>query len=289
MTNWKSAREAARRTVAWPSDATIAMSIGVALEAFDNQSHVALQAQKGTRDAFSLSYGEYGVRTGVWRLLDLFDEYGVHASFSISGKIAADWPQVVAAIADAGHDVVGHGWVNDRFMNEAGEEGERRTVADTLDAIQAASGVRPTGWASPANSSTDKTPDIMLDAGITWLGDDASDDVPFLQDVGDRVIAVLPKANMAANDFVHWIMPNNGTEVFFQGFRDQFDTCYAEGLAGFPSWTDIVLHCHMAGRPSFIPTLRRTLEHAKAHENVWWCTKQSMADWVLSNPEGFQR
>lgn len=287
MESRKSAREAARRRVEWPGDATIAMSIGVALEAFENQSQVRLAGKPGVKDAFSLSYGEYGVRTGAWRLLDVFDEYGVKASFSISGKLAVDWPEVIKAVADAGHDLIGHGWVNDVFLNEAGEEGERKIINDTLDAIEKASGIRPNGWASPANSSSDKTTDIMLDAGIIWSGDDASDDVPFVQSVGERRIAVLPKANMAANDLIHWILPTNSTSVFVEGFTDSFDTLYAEGKRGFPSWTDMVLHCHMAGRPNFIPALRKCLDHVKAHDNVWWTTKQGLAEWTLQ--KGFTR
>lgn len=285
--DWRALRDRHLPRVAWPRGATIAMTVGIALEAFENQSQLRLTGTPGTKDRFSLSYGEYGVRTGVWRLLDLLDEYRVPGTFSVSGKLAADRPDVVRAVAAAGHALVGHGWVNDRFMTDDDEATERGIITRTLDAIEAASGVRPVGWASPANSGSEHSSAYLLDAGITWSGDDASVGLPFVEDVGGRPLTVLPKVNMAANDLVHWILPTNSPSVFADGFRDMFDTLYAEGRAGRPQWADMVLHCHMAGRPEFVPTLRRVLQHVRGHDGVWWATKDEVAAWALQ--EGFSR
>lgn len=279
--------DGAWRTIAWPGGEAVAMTIGVALEAWDRQSQVGLAARPGEVDEFSLSYGEYGVRVGVWRLLELFDELGVKVNFSVSGLIAQRHPDLMALIAAQGHDLVGHGWVNDRYMAHGSVEEERAIIRDTLDAVAGATGARPTGWSSPASSRSDRTNEILLDEGIVWSGDDASDDVPFVIDVGGRPLVVLPKANMAANDFIHWVMSHNAPSVFAEQFVDTFDTVHAEGLRGRPGWADIVLHCHMAGRPTFIPTIRRVVEHARAHEHVWWTTKSAMADWALA--QGMRR
>src|SRR5262249_51417285 len=127
-----------RRAVRWPDDATIAMTVGVALEAFERHSQVRTEGRGGELDLFSLSYAEYGVRVGVWRLLELFAEEEVTASFSISGKVAADHPQTIRAVADAGHDLIGHGWVNDRLNADASEAEERESIRRTLDAIEQA-------------------------------------------------------------------------------------------------------------------------------------------------------
>lgn len=278
---WKKQRDLNWRKVAWPQRQAVALTIGVALESFDNQSQLRLAGQPGKRDAFSLSYGEYGVRVGVWRLLELFDEYGVRASFSVSGRLAQQWPDTLAAVADAGHDLVGHGWVNDLFLSEADAGAEREMIVRTLDAIERATGRRPLGWASPANSSSDRTKQTLVDLGVTWSGDDAGDDVPYVERVGDGRLAVLPKANLASNDLIHWVLPSNGPQVFRDGFLDTLATGHAEGTAGRPQWTDMVLHCHMAGRPAFIPTLRACLDRAREYESVWWTSKDALAAWTL--------
>ncbi|MFI6299977.1 polysaccharide deacetylase family protein [Nonomuraea sp. NPDC050790] len=284
---WRDTLSRSRRTVHWPQGQYAAATIGVALEAFENQSQLRLAGRPGQRDSFSLSYGEYGVRVGVWRLLELFDDLAVKASFSVSGRLARDWPDVVKAVADAGHDLVGHGWVNDVFLNEADAGAERDIIVRTLDAIEKAAGTRPTGWASPANSSTERTKQIMVDSGLTWSGDDASDDLPYVEPVGDGRLAVLPKTNLSANDLIHWILPTNSPQVFAEGFADTLAVAWAEGEAGRPQWADMVLHCHMAGRPAFLPTLRRCLLEARRRERVWWTTKDTLAAWTLEN--GFAR
>ncbi|HEY4094791.1 MAG TPA: polysaccharide deacetylase family protein [Baekduia sp.] len=270
-----------RRAVRWPQDETIAMTIGVALEAFDLHSQVRTEGKVGELDLFSLSYAEYGRRVGVWRLLEVLAEEEVRASFSISGRLAAEHPETVRAVADAGHDLVAHGWVNDRLMATASEEEERTMIRDTIAAIEAAGGRRPTGWASPGNMSSARTLGLLLDEGITWTGDDASDDVPFVEEVAGRTMAVLPKANMDANDILQWILPKNAPSVFGESFFAMFDTLYAEGVRGRPAWADMVLHCHMAGRPAFIPTLRSVLRHVRDHDRVWWTTKSELAAWAL--------
>jgi peptidoglycan/xylan/chitin deacetylase (PgdA/CDA1 family) len=275
------------RTVRWPQGEAVAMTVGVALEAFDLHSQVRTEGKPGELDLFSLSYAEYGTRVGVWRLLEAFAEAGVRASFSISGRVAADRPDVVAAVADAGHDLVAHGWVNDRIMNRLTEPEERDLIARTLDAIEAAGGRRPTGWASPGNLSSERTLALLQEHGVTWTADDASDDVPFVEHVNGTPMAVLPKANIDANDLLQWVVPHNAPSVFADNFLATFDTLHAEGAGGRPAWADIVLHCHMAGRPTFLPTLKAVLAHVRAADGVWWTTKSELAAWTLE--QGFTR
>ena len=76
------------RQWSWPDNAKIACSIGIPFEAFEKQSQVNFVAAKGVLDRFSLSYGDYGWKAGIWRLL-ILDEYGLKASVSANG-LAAD-------------------------------------------------------------------------------------------------------------------------------------------------------------------------------------------------------
>jgi peptidoglycan/xylan/chitin deacetylase (PgdA/CDA1 family) len=279
--SWKTLADAQWRRVHWPTGERAAVTVTVALEAFALQSQLRLAGPAGKRDAFSLSYGEYGVRVGVWRLLELFDELGVKVAFAVSGQLALEWPETVRALVDAGHDIVAHGWVNDSFLNASDETEEANTIARTLSAIEAAAGQWPTGWASPANSSSERTKQLLVDLGVTWSGDDASDDLPFVESVGSQRLAILPKVNLASNDLMHWTLPTNGPDVFATGFKDSLDTGRREGRSGRPHWTGMVLHCHIAGRPAFLPTLRECLESALRFDDVWWATENELAAWTL--------
>jgi peptidoglycan/xylan/chitin deacetylase (PgdA/CDA1 family) len=48
------------------------------------------------------------------QLLDLFDQYGVRATFFLVGDRVARWPELAERIAAAGHAIGSHGWAHRR-------------------------------------------------------------------------------------------------------------------------------------------------------------------------------
>ena len=86
-----------RKPISWPGQARICLSVAIPFESFQN----ACTYRHGPGgpitkpDYFSLSYAEYGLKTGVWRLLDLMEAEKLKASFSMSGRAAG---QLVRAI-----------------------------------------------------------------------------------------------------------------------------------------------------------------------------------------------
>ena len=53
--------------------------------------------------------GEYVLNQGMPRLLDLYDKYGVKATFFFTGHIAKLYPDVVRKAYERGHEVGSHG------------------------------------------------------------------------------------------------------------------------------------------------------------------------------------
>jgi peptidoglycan/xylan/chitin deacetylase (PgdA/CDA1 family) len=272
------------RRVQWPNGSRLCVTVGVAFEDFERQSQYHQErVGPGQIDRFSLSYGDYGHRVGVWRLLDLLDELQVPASFSCSGLAAQRHPEVVRAVVTAGHSTVGHGWANDRLLAAFHDEDEEREeIVRTLESIGDAGGARPEGWISPGNMGSERTLGLLAGEGLRWCGDDASDDLPFVEEVRGRPFAMLPKANLAANDLVQWVLPQNPASVFGDSLLDAAETLDAEASSDSGQWIDMVLHCHMAGRPAFIPTLRRVLTRLRQFDGVWWASKDELARAALA-------
>ena len=71
----------------------------------ESPSPVAL----GERDLANESFFEYGSRVGVWRILDMFDEYGVDATIYACALALERNPEVGREIVRRGHEVMGHG------------------------------------------------------------------------------------------------------------------------------------------------------------------------------------
>lgn len=267
----------------WPNDAKIAVSVNMAFEAFIRASQVTLEKTSNKVDHFSISYADYGAKAGVWRILDLLDEFGIKASVSTNGLAAERFPEIVKIISDAGHEINGHAWANDQIMRDDDAEGELAEIRRCTEVLEKAAGIRPVGWTSPGSAGSANTLSFLKQEGYLWNGDDASDDLPFLRDTASGPMVIMPRTNIFHNDYVMWVGAKNPPGVIWDGFRDTFDELYSEGLRGSPKWTELTIHFHMAGRPTIIPTLRKCFAYAKQHQDVWFARKRDIAEWALQN------
>jgi peptidoglycan/xylan/chitin deacetylase (PgdA/CDA1 family) len=90
-------------------------------------------------------------------LLKLLDQAGVKASFFLNGQRAESHPDLVAAIAEAGHDVLNHGHTH-RRLDEGGtdpirEMGDAETILERHRPTGTPNWIRlpfGTGWTDPA-------------------------------------------------------------------------------------------------------------------------------------------
>ena len=69
---------------------------------------------------------------------------------------------------------------------------------------------------------------------------------------------------------------NNG-EQFYQYLKDAFDVLYAEGDTA-PKMLSIGMHCRILGKPGRFKALQRFLDYIQAHERVWICRRNDIAE-----------
>jgi peptidoglycan/xylan/chitin deacetylase (PgdA/CDA1 family) len=272
----------------WPNGEKIAMSVGLAFEAFNHHSQFntlgsAARAGAGKPNALSLSYADYGWKAGVWRILDLMERFGLKGNMSVSGQAAERHPHVVAAAARAGHEINGHGWVNDAHAGDDDIEAERDEIRRCTAVLTQACGVAPVGWTGPGSTGSKNTLPLLKACGYLWNGDDASDDLPFVRDTDHGPMVIMPRTNSPHNDLTMWLLPRNPPGIIWEGFKNTFDQLYAEGEAGAPKWIEITLHCHIAGRPTLQPVIRQCFEYAKRHDGVWFACRRDIAEWTLKH------
>ena len=136
--------------IKWPNNAKIAVSFFVAFEAFEKSSQY--RRSEGKPDYASLAYGEYGGKAGIWRIMDALGRNGVKGTIDTNGRIAEDFPDALKELHAGGHEIVGHGWVNDTALSSLDAASERALIKRTLDAIASVTGKRPVGWVSPGPS-----------------------------------------------------------------------------------------------------------------------------------------
>ena len=89
-------------------------------------------------------------------ILDLLDRHDVRATFFIVGEVAEEYPDLIAELRDAGHEIASHGHTHTPLFDLTPEELAGELTA-SASAIERASGVEPVGFRAPNFSITPRT------------------------------------------------------------------------------------------------------------------------------------
>ena len=281
----------------WPNGAKIAISLVLNYEegGENNILHGDAQSEAflsdiagaapwpGQRHWNMESLYDYGARAGFWRLHRLFTERNLPVTiYGVTTALARN-PEQVAAMKSAGWEIASHGlkWVDHRDMDEATE---RAQIAESFRLHEEVTGQPPRGWYTGRCSMNT----VRLTAETTrldWISDTYDDDLPYWMETGDRDQLVIPYT-LEANDMRFATAPGYiEGEQFFTYLRDTFDTLYAEGQDGRAKMFSIGLHCRLIGRPGKIAGLKRFLDHAAAHDGVWFARRIDIAQhWAATHP-----
>lgn len=113
---------------------------------------------------------ESRVERNTFRVLDLLDEADVKCTCFVLGWIAERYPELVKAIAERGHELAAHGHRH-LLIYESSRDAFERDLVESLDAIEAAAGVRPVGFRAPGFSILNDTLwalDVMAERGLLY-------------------------------------------------------------------------------------------------------------------------
>jgi len=240
------------------------------------------QSLPGQRHMSMESLFEYGSRAGVWRILRLFEEFGLPLTVFAVAQALQKNPDLAKSLVASGHEVSGHGYKWIDYQNIP-ESVEREHIAKTIEIIRSLCGERPLGWYTGRTSpNTNRL--ITEEGGFLYSADDYSDDLPFWSDVYTKPQLVVPYT-LDAND-MRFASPQGFShgDHFFSYLKDSFDTLYEEGKTS-PKMMSVGLHCRIIGRPGRTASLRRFLEYVQSHDHVWVCRRIDIArHWQSTHP-----
>jgi polysaccharide deacetylase family protein (PEP-CTERM system associated) len=113
---------------------------------------------------------ESRVRRNTQRLLDLFDEHAVRATFFVLGWVAEREPALVRRIAEAGHEVACHSHEH-RLVYDLTRPQFRDDVRRAKATIEQAAGVPVFGYRAPSYSITPRSLwalDVLIEEGFVY-------------------------------------------------------------------------------------------------------------------------
>jgi peptidoglycan/xylan/chitin deacetylase (PgdA/CDA1 family) len=267
----------------WPNGARIAVAVCVLFEAWSDEAWPAGQAQRasvrpGVRDNQAISWGEYGGRSGVWRLIRILDECRVPATFACSARCAELYRDAIERMVRSGHDIAAHGYTQEELLAHLAPEQERNVIRRAFELLDAASGAPARGWLTPALAWTEHTDRFLAERGVLWRGDANYTDLPVRVETPAGPIAHIPHSDYADYRAL-WLSP----QQFFDTYKSTFDYLYRREPM---SLLVVTLHCHFGGRPLMAAMLDRLLRDFARFPDVWFARHRELADWALAHPRG---
>ena len=112
--------------------------------------------------------GEYVLNQGMPRLLDLYDKYGVKATFFYTGHIAQLFPDVVRMAHERGHEVGSHGLTHEvsKAFDVLSPEEQLSHLKQSKQILEDIIGEEVVSFRAPAARVDKKFPLIMKEAGF---------------------------------------------------------------------------------------------------------------------------
>jgi peptidoglycan/xylan/chitin deacetylase (PgdA/CDA1 family) len=279
---------AGRKTYDWPNGKRLAVYLGFNLEHFAFGEGLGAELAPGgpPPDILNFAWRDYGNRVGAWRMLDLFERLRMPASVLVNSAMYDYAPQLVAACRARGDEILGHGRTNSERQSILDEAAERALIAEATARIAKEEGKAPKGWLGPWIAESKVTPDLLAEAGYTYVLDWCMDDQPiWLRVRGGKRILALPY-QQEVNDIPAIAARKVDGEAFADMIVDTFDEMLEQSAAG-PLVLGIALHTYLVGQPHRLRHLRRALAHINAHrERIWMTTAGAIAAHCIALPPG---
>ncbi|MBV8534769.1 MAG: polysaccharide deacetylase family protein [Alphaproteobacteria bacterium] len=266
-----------RPKVTWPNGARVAFYIGLNIEHFEVDKP-ATSIFSGTAslvpDPLNFGWRDYGVRVGIWRMIESMDKYKVPASVLLNSDVCRHYPQIIEAGKARQWAWLAHGKNNSTFQTGMTPEVERAYLAEVVGTIHRATGAAIKGWLGPALTETFETPKILKELGLTYVLDWCADDQPFPLNVPGMMSVPY---SIELNDITMFVAKTMSGEEFTRVVIDQFDQLYQESATSGRVLA-LCLHPFVIGQPYRTKYLERALDYITKHEGVWVTTSDAIAD-----------
>lgn len=259
---------------AWPAGIRCAVFVSVNFDAevFD------LKSTTEDRLYGRFSYGRYGVRAGLPRLLKLLERRGIAATAFVTASDAIRHPDAVRTLHDAGHEIASRG--SDLTPLPTLGERERDALLHGRDALARITGQAPGGFRAAGGEFGPQSLALLADLGFTYDSSFQDDDRPYLiAPTASTRLAELPTVS-ALDDSLPFSARHTHARVM-KIWREEFDALYREGCL-------VPLTLHLRGdigstRAARIAALEGLLSHIADQPGVRFLTGAQIAATTLAS------
>jgi peptidoglycan/xylan/chitin deacetylase (PgdA/CDA1 family) len=259
----------------------------------------------GEDSPLDISRGMFSGEVGSPRLVELFRRFGIRTTWFIPGHSVETFPEEMAMVADAGHEIGVHGYSHENPIAMTAEQ-EEAVMDRCISLIEEKFGQKPRGYVAPWWEFSPITNELLLKKGFKYDHSLMHHDFqPHYVRVGDRWTKIdyskkaeawmKPLERGQETDLIEipasWYLDDLPPMMFIkaapnshgftsprdleQMWRDQFDWVYRE--YDYAVFT-MTIHPDVSGRPQVLMMHERLFAHMSAHPGVRFLTFEEIAD-----------
>ena len=258
----------------WPEGARCAVFVSVNFdaEAYD------LMSTTESRLFGRFSYGRYGVRAGLPRLLRFFERRAIRATVFATSSDALRHPDAIRAFAGAGHEIASRG-ADLKPLPLLGA-GEREVLQQARDALAQIAGAAPVGFRAPGGELGASSLRLLAELGYRYDASFQDADHPYLiAPSASTRLAEVP--GMQALDDALVYSARHTHARLMKIWREEFDALYDAGCL-------VPLTLHLRGdmgstRAARIAALDGLFAYIASRPGVRFMTGAELAALTLSS------
>lgn len=225
--------------------------------------------------------GNYAIRRGVQRHLDILARHQVPATFFACGYDVEHHPELFRKMRDQGHEIAAHGYLHEAW--DLGDE-EPALLQKTHRIIERELGVTPAGWCSPSGRKSALTLPTLQSLGYVYDASEKDRDQPYL--LNDDFV-ILPNNTVSLDDYPFYFSGHMLASEVYDNWVQEFDALReAEG------YVHLTVHPKAAGgsgTPARAAALDRFLAELRRMDDVHFMTLEALARHCLAHPESWSQ
>lgn len=267
-----------RPQIAWPGHERIALWITVPVEFFpldaSAQPFRPLGAPAMTYpDLWNYSSRDYGLRIGIYRIMQVLNAFGLRATAAVNAEIADRYPRIIDEIGKCGWEFCANGQ-DMAHVHHGGLaiDNERELIRTARETLAKASGATISGWHSPGRSHSRNTLTLLAEQRFSYVTDWANDDMPYAVTTPSGPLIAMPLTYELSDR--HLLVQHNLTvDDYVEQTLWAFDRLSAEAQQyGSGRILSLSVTPWILGYPHRIAALSRLLGQILDKRSVWPAT-----------------
>lgn len=267
----------------WPNGARLAVAMYIAIEEwseenmakYGNPPLLTARFLPGMErpDLAITSTIEYGYRVGIWRLLEIFESFGVKPTLLSNGLAIERHPELFQELVRLGYRIVLHLYDQSRRAAQLSNEELREDIQRCVKVARDVTGQRPLGWGSPGTRQYKEIFDILLDEGFEFHQGLHDDELPyFIRTDSGRHIVEIPYRIVDTGELNDFNMSLSGETRIqsecFSYIKEFFEARHKEA-GKRPALVSFGCHPYVSGRPDRANVVRYFLQYIRGFTDVW--------------------